>query len=285
MGALVNLNGALVPPDRAFISVFDRGFLYGDSIYEVVRTYRGKMFELEAHLERLEASADRIGLTLPMPADALGQQMAHTLAMAEMDGEAYVRIIVTRGSGEISLDPNAAVDPAFVIIAKPLTPYPAELLENGCKVAFAGVRRNPKQALDPAAKTGNYLNSVMAVGDARKVDAHEAILLGLDGGVTEGASSNVFLVKAGTLVTPALDVGILAGVTRRIVLELARGLKIPTQERRVEQAELENADEAFLASSIREVMPIACLGDKVLASPGPITTKLRNAFRARTEKA
>ncbi|MBS2030358.1 MAG: aminotransferase class IV [Deltaproteobacteria bacterium] len=285
MGALVNLNGALVPPDRAFISIFDRGFLYGDSIYEVCRTYRGKLFELQAHLDRLQASADRIGLELPMPIAGLGRQMAHTLEMAELPGEAYVRLIVTRGSGEISLDPNAAVDPAFVIIAKPLTPYPPELLEKGCKVAVVGVRRNPRQALDPAAKTGNYLNSVLAMGEAKKAGAHEAILLGIDGGVTEGASSNVFLVQRGTLVTPALEVGILAGVTRRIVLELARELKIPVQERRVEPAELENADEAFLASSIREVMPIARVDDKVLAAPGPLTTKLRNAFRALTEKA
>jgi len=285
MGALVNLNGAIVPPDRAFISVFDRGFLYGDSIYEVCRTYRGKLFELGAHLERLESSAERIGLTLPLPAAALGRQMQHTLEMAELPDEAYVRLIVTRGSGEIALDPGAAVDPAFVIIVKPLTPPARELVEKGCKVALVGVRRNPKQALDPAAKTGNYLNSVLAMGEARKANAQEAILLGLDGGVTEGASSNIFLAKGGVLITPSLEVGILAGVTRRIVLELARALKIPTQERRVDPAELENADEAFLASSIREVMPIAHVGDTQLPSPGPLTLKLQKAFRARTEHA
>ena len=284
MAALVNLNGAIVPPDRAFVSVFDRGFLYGDSVYEVARTYRGELFELPAHLERLQSSARRIGLQLPLPAAALGHQMQHTLEMAEVAGEAYVRLIVTRGAGEISLDPAAAVDPSYVIIVKPLSVPPAEHYEKGCKVQIVGVRRNPVAALDPAAKTGNYLNSVLAVAEARKASAQEAILLDLQGSVTEGASSSVFLVKAGTLVTPSLDVGILAGVTRKVVLELARELAIPVEERRVAPEELERADEAFLASSIREVMPISSVGAHALVPNGPVTAKLQAAFRARTER-
>lgn len=285
MGTLVNINGALVPPDRAFVSVFDRGFLYGDSVYEVCRTYGGQLFELQAHLERLEASAARIGLELPMSSAALGRQMAYTLEVAELPGEAYVRLIVTRGSGEISLDPAAAVNPTYIVIAKPLESPPAELYAKGAHIELVSVRRNPRIALDPAAKTGNYLNSILAVAEGKKRGAHESVMLDLEGSVTEGATSNVFLVKNGTLITPALEVGILAGVTRKLVLELARELEIPVEERRVQPEELERADEAFLASTIREILPIGSVGEHSVPVGGPVTAKLREAFKKRTEAA
>jgi branched-chain amino acid aminotransferase len=195
-----------------------------------------------------------------------------------------VRLIVTRGAGEISLDPAAAVDPTFVVLVKPLTPPAPELLRGGCKVQIVDVRRNPRAALDPAAKTGNYLNSVLAVAEARKAGAHEAILLALDGGVTEGASSSVFLVRGGKLVTPALEVGILPGITRRVVLELAAKLGLLCEERRVLPEELEHAEEAFLASTIRELLPISLVGEHPIPVPGGITAQLQGAFRARTER-
>jgi branched-chain amino acid aminotransferase len=283
MGTLVNINGAILPPDRAFISVFDRGFLYGDSIYEVCRTYRGALFELQAHLARLEASAARIGLQLPMPASELGAQMELTLSLAQLPDEAYVRLIVSRGAGEIALDPLAAVDPAYVIIAQPLKPPTAEAVALGVKVAIVAVQRNPREALDPAAKTGNYLNSVIAVAQARAEQAHEAILLDRQGNVTEGASSNIFLAQGQTLITPALEVGILPGITRRIVIDLARKAGLTVEERAVSRQELLSASEAFLASTIRELLPVRAVNETALPAPGPLTTRLRAMFRSYTE--
>lgn len=290
MGRIVNLDGALVAPEQAVISVFDRGFLYGDSVYEVVRTYGGVAFELDAHLQRLENSAELIGLALPWPRERIAGETRRTIE-ASGNAEAYARVIVTRGAGEIGLDPGLARDGRVIIIAKELVVPPPETYESGVRVALVGVRRNLREAIDPAAKTGNYLNNVLAMRQARECEAFEALMLDRDGRVTEATTANVFVVHGGELSTPPLAVGILEGVTRRVVLELARGLGILAREAELWPAQLLAADEVFITGTTRELVPVVAVCEGGIehrigaGRPGPITQRLLAEFRARATRA
>jgi branched-chain amino acid aminotransferase len=297
---VVNLNGTLTAPSDAKVSVFDRGFLYGDSVYEVVRTYRRSPFELGAHLARLAHSAERIGIALPWDEGRIRSELARTLDASYANpeppakpgaapwnaGERYVRLIVTRGAGEIGLDPALAVDPLVIVIARPIDGLPLSAYQQGVKCALVGVLRNLREAVDPSAKTGNYLNNVMALSEARKSGAYEAIMLDSEGFVTEGSSSNVFAVQGGAVVTPPLDAAILQGVTRGVVLSLARRLSIATAERPLEPEDLVRASELFITSTIREIVPVTTLGDAKVAGGevGPVTARLLAAFRELTRK-
>src|SRR5579863_9392234 len=183
MSTVVSIDGRLFPPGRATISIFDRGFLYGDSIYEVLRTYRSRLFEVDAHLARLRGSAQLIGLTLPLPEALLRARMVDAVR-ASRTSESYVRLIVTRGEGEIGLDPALAVDPHVIVIVRALQPPPEAVYREGVEVTVVDVRRNLRQAIDPAAKTGNYLNSVLALREARARGGYEALMLDMQGRVT-----------------------------------------------------------------------------------------------------
>ena len=295
MATLVNVDGALVEPSRATVSVFDRGFLYGDSVYEVVRTYGGRTFELDAHLARLAHSAERIGLALPWDARRTAAELARTLEAARggdvPDPEAapwnvdeqYARILVTRGAGELGLDPALAVDPKAIVIVQPLRGPPARAYAEGVKATVVGVERNSPRAVDPSAKTGAHLNHVLAVREARASGAYEALLLDEHGFVTEGSSSNVFAVRAGCLRTPPLAAGILEGVTRGIVLALARASSIPADEVPMRPDDLAAADEIFITSTVREIVPVTRLGERVVGGgrPGEVTRRLHAEFRRR----
>jgi branched-chain amino acid aminotransferase len=299
MPTIVNVDGALLPPAEAAISVFDRGFLYGDSVYEVMRTYGGVPFRSSAHLMRLAHSAERIGLSLPWDARRTAAEVARTLAAARGEdpvdpdaapwnvGERYVRVIMTRGAGEIGLDPALAVDPKAILIVRPVHGPPMSAYRDGVKASVVAVQHHAPQALDPTAKTGNYLSHVLAVREARAASAHEALMLDRDGFVTEGSTSNVFAVKAGDLLTPPLAIGILEGVTRDIVLELARAAGIPAREAKLRPRDLEEADELFLTSTIREIVPVTRLGDRRIASGrvGRLTERLHAAFREVADRA
>jgi branched-chain amino acid aminotransferase len=286
VGRIVNMDGRLVPPEQAFISVFDRGFLYGDSVYEVLRTYGGAPFELDLHLDRLENSAELIGLALPWARERFGAQVRRTLE-ASQNPEAYLRLIVTRGAGEIGLDPALARGAAVILIAKELVTPPPSVYETGVKVALVGVRRNLREAIDPAAKTGNYLNNVLAMGEAQRQGAFEALMLDREGRVTEASSANVFAVRDGALVTPPIAVGILEGVTRKLVLALASRVGIAAREEQLRPEDLLLADEVFLTSTLRELVPVVSLldrsGEHALGGgrPGPVSRRLLEAFRAR----
>jgi branched-chain amino acid aminotransferase len=290
MGRIVNMDGALVAPDQAFISVFDRGFLYGDSVYEVVRTYGGVPFELDAHLERLENSAALIGLALPWPRERFAAEV-HRTVQASGNAETYARIVVTRGAGEIGLDPNLAREGRVVIIAKELVVPPPEVYERGVKVALVGVRRNLREAIDPAAKTGNYLNNVLAMREAREQGAFEALMLDSRGRVTEATTANVFVVRGGELITPPLAVGILEGVTRKVVLALARADGIAVCEQELVPPRVLEADEVFITSTTRELVPVVTVSDALgehtigRGRPGPLTLRLLAAFRERAARA
>ena len=214
MPTVVNVDGALVAPEHARISIFDRGFLYGDSVYEVIRTYGGRPFEQGAHLARLRRSAERIGLSPRWDAERTAREIARTLeasrggdrpdpAAAPWNvGERYVRVVMTRGAGEIGLDPALAVDPVAIVLVQPLSGPPASAYRDGVVAAIVGVRRAEPDAVDPSAKTGAHLPHVLAVREAREAGAHEALLLDARGFVTEGSSSNVFAVSGGVVRTP-----------------------------------------------------------------------------------
>jgi branched-chain amino acid aminotransferase len=286
VGRIVNIDGTLVPPEQAFVSVFDRGFLYGDSVYEVIRTYRGVPFELEAHLARLERSAALIALTLPWTRERLKAEVGRTL-LAAQNAESYLRVVVTRGGGEIGVDPGLARGEKVILIAKELTTPPPEAYSRGVKLALVDVRRNLREAIDPAAKTGNYLNSVLAMKQAKERGAFEALLLDREGRVTEAATANVFIVKEGALVTPPLAVGILEGLTRRRVLELAREAGLRASESDLRPADLFAADEVFITSTTRELVPVVAILEGGSERPigdgtvGPVARRLLEDFRRR----
>jgi branched-chain amino acid aminotransferase len=285
MGTIVSIDGELMAPERATVSVFDQGFLHGDSVYEVLRTYRGAPFELEAHLARLQGSADRIGLSLPMPLDRIAAEVRRTID-ASGNAESRARIIATRGV-EQGPDLPQIPDGRLIVIARPLVTPPLEAYEHGVKLALVGVRRDPGEAVDPMAKTGNRLNNVLAMKRARQQGAFEALMLDRDGRVTEATTANVFLVKDGELRTPPLAVGILEGVTRRVVLAVAAQVGVPAREAQMTPADLFAADELFITSTTRELVPVVTVAEGEVehrigsGKPGPITLKLLAAFRAR----
>lgn len=278
-GTVVSIDGELVDPAEAVVSVFDRGFLYGDSIYEVIRTYRSVPFELESHLARLEGSGQRIGMALPVPLEVIGRE---TQAAQRATGHAdcYLRIVVSRGAGPIGLDPELAEDPRRIVIAMPVKLPAPEVYEKGAKVVLTSVRRNLRDAIDPRAKTGNYLNSVMALGEAKRKGAFEAIMLDHRDFVTEGASSNVFAVVGGVILTPPVDLGLLEGVTRSVVMKIAKRNGIPLLEVPLTEPALKAADEVFITSSIREVVPIVQVDETVIGTgtPGKTTGRIRELF-------
>jgi branched-chain amino acid aminotransferase len=292
---LVNLDGDLVPPSRARVSVLDRGFLYGDSVYEVIRTYGRRPFEIDQHLRRLAHSAERIGLTPRWDALRIEQELGRTLRAAEglprpppdpeaaawNVGEWSARVVMTRGAGEMGLDPSLAVDPLAVIILQPIGAPPARAYAEGVKAILATIPRPSPEAVDPTAKTGAHLPHVLAMREARTAGAHEALLRDAAGRVTEGCSSSLFAVRDGGLLTPPLTAGILEGVTRGVVLRLARSQGLPSREVVLTPADLETADEIFITSTAREILPVTRLGDRVIGDgrPGPVTARLHRAFR------
>jgi branched-chain amino acid aminotransferase len=281
MATVVSLNGILVPAEDAKVSIFDRAFLYGDSVYEVVRTYEGVPFLLEAHLERLESSARRIGMRLPVDLETFTQEVTE-VQQARGGADSYIRIVSTRGSGRLGLDPSLAENPVRMVIAMDLNPPPAVTYEAGAKVALVSVRSNLKDAIDPQAKTGNYLNSVMALAEAKKRGAHEAVMLDHRNYVTEGASSNIFAVLGDTLLTPPLEAGILEGLTRSSVMAACHEDGMRVLELPLTESALKCSDEVFITSSIREIVPIVQVDDQQIGSgrPGPIYARVRRLFDA-----
>ena len=275
MSIRVHIGGRVCPPEDARGSVFDRGFLYGDSVYETIGTIHGRLFAARDHLDRLDRSALRIGLRVP-PRAEIEAAIAETVAAAG-NPETRVRVILTRGVGKLDLDPASCDDSRLVVIAFPLGPPTPEMFQKGVSVAIVSITRNSPRAIDPAVKSGNYLNNVLALGEARRTSgAYEAILCAGDGSIAEGSTSNVFAVVRGEVWTPQPDVGILDGITRAKVLELARGAGIVIIERRIQPDELRAADEAFLTSATRGVLPITTIDGRPVGGgvPGPITKRL-----------
>jgi branched-chain amino acid aminotransferase len=279
MAIRVYLAGQVCLPEEAKISVFDRGFLYGDSVYETIGTAYGRLFATRDHLVRLERSAERIGLRCP-PRAEIEHAIAETVKAAG-NPESRVRVMLTRGSGKLDLDPASTDDTQLIVIVFPLGAPTPEMYAKGVAVAIVTITRNSPRAIDPAVKSGNYLNNVLALGEARRRNgAYEAILCADDGCIAEGASSNVFIVKNGQVWTPPPAVGILDGITRAKVLDLCRAHELPVVERRFSPDELRGADEAFITSATRAVLPVTSVDGKPVGAgvPGPVTRRLMGLY-------
>lgn len=273
------INGELCDKSEAKVSVFDHGFLYGDGVFEGIRVYGGKVFRIREHLERLYESARHILLEIPLNREQMTQAVLDAVkANAKHDG--YIRLVVTRGAGSLGLDPQKCSHPQVIIIVDDITLYPAEFYENGLHVITASVIRNHPNALNPRIKSLNYLNNILARIEADRAGCQEAIMLNHNGEVAECTADNIFLVKHGTLRTPHLAAGILEGVTRNIVLTLAREAKIPVQEMALTRHDVLSADECFLTGTAAEVAPIVeCDGRPIgNGKPGPITRQMRERF-------
>ena len=284
---IININGEMLPPDKASISVLDHGFLFGDSVYEVVRTVTSangetRLFTAEEHLTRLQNSARMIALPLPLDNEQFREQFLRTHQARQAAGEtgdSYLRLIVTRGTGELDLHPSSCDTQTWLIICKALPDWGTDSWGKGIKVAIVGVQRNSRDALDPAIKSGNYLNNVLALIEARNRGAAEGIMCNAQGFVTEGTTSNIFCVRGGSLSTPALETGILSGITRHVVMQLAQHKGLEVIEGKLRPDDFINADEAFITSTTRGVMPVQRIDEHVIAdTPGPLTTRLMTAY-------
>lgn len=274
------LEGRVVDADDARVPVVDRGFLYGDSVYEVVRTYGGVPFALAEHLERLARSAAQLDIGLPGGVPGIAAAVQATLAAAAND-ESYVRIIVTRGTGPIHLDPATAEAPRLYVIVTPLALLPPAVYVEGAAIRLVPTGHGGGSALAVGAKSGNYLTNVLALGAARRQGALEAVLLDDHGDVMEGASSNLFAVVGREVRTPPLTAGILAGITRGHLLALAAAAGYGALEVEIGAAALPRADEIFITSTLREVVPVTRVDDWTVGSgrPGPVTLDLLERYR------
>ncbi len=284
MGFFASIDGVISPAAEARVSVLDNGFTFGDAVYETLRTYGGRPFALERHLRRLRASAGRIGVTIPEPDAQLAERL-HALLERAQNPESYIRLIVSRGTGDISYHFERISGPTIAMVVKPYEPLPESAYAEGVVVSLVSVRRNHPEALDPAIKSCNLLNNLLATREAQSKGALEAILLNLAGELAEGAGSNLFLVCDAEVLTPPLSAGILAGITREILFEIARDVGVPMREATLRAEDLFQADEAFLTSSLKEVAPIRRVdGQSLKQCPGPVTRRLLEAFRAATRR-
>lgn len=273
------INGEIVAETEARVSVLDHGFLYGDSAYEAVRTFGGRPFLLDAHLRRLGRSAAGIGITLP---NSVGVAVDDVLAASS--GERLLRIIVTRGVGPLGYDIIADQPPTLIVLSRPMPTYPTAYYLDGLALAFVGVQRNHRNALDPSLKTSNLLNLRLAHMEARRAGADDAVILNARGEVTEASGSNIFAIRKATLFTPPHDAGILAGCTREFVLrEIAPAIGMSVREEPMPPEALSDADEIFITSTTRSIHPVTRLDHKPVGDgrPGPLTRRLMRQFEAR----
>ncbi len=287
MTSLVLIDGRPMAPEQATVSVFDRGFLYGDSVFEVLRTYGGRPFALARHLTRLAQSAERVFIDLPVSVDQLGREVASAIVGAG-NAESYVRLMITRGVGEsMGLDPGLSRHPLRVVIVTPLKAPPAETYLNGVAVVSYRTERVTDQSAAAGAKVGNYLTAVLAQRVARAADAAEALIVDARERVIEGATSNVFALVDGALWTPPESDGILAGITRETVLQVAGELGLSVRLESLTLPALKQASEVFVSSSIRELVPVVSVDGERVGSgqPGPVHARLLAAFREKCRKS
>ena len=280
MSRQVYINGKLVPQEQATISVFDHGLLYGDGVFEGLRSYGGKVFRLEEHVKRLYESALALCLEIPIAPEAMSQAIVDTLAANEIQ-DGYVRAIVTRGVGNLGLGPDGCDNPQIILIADTIALYPAEYYEKGLELITSSVIRNHPSALSPRIKSLNYLNNILAKIEGMNAGCVEALMLNHKGEVAECTGDNIFLVKAGELYTPPLDAGLLAGITRDAVIELARKSEISVHEIALTKHDVYIADECFLTGTAAEVVPVVKVDDRTIGTgkPGPISLDLKEKFQ------
>jgi branched-chain amino acid aminotransferase len=284
MGAMVNVNGRIFDQEHAVISVFDHGFLYGEGIYETLRTYNGEPFLFDRHLRRLRKSASMLTLAVPVDDPQIAVRVRETVIAAglgEAGNEAYIRILITRGVGELTYDPAACAEPTFVVIVKRQLNPPPEAYEHGVRVALVSTVRNHPASVNPIIKSNNLLNNALAMQEAFRRGAFEGVMRNYRGELAECTTANLFVVRGGAALTPPLDAGLLAGITREFLFEVGSELGIPVREQVLRDDDLFGADEAFLSSTTREIVPIVRVDDSTIANgrPGPVTRALLAGFR------
>ncbi len=275
----ININGELLSPDQAKISVFDRGFLYGDSVYEVTTTKDDCILYLEDHLKRLWNSASLISMEILISKEELIQEILKTIKEVPSKRK-YIRIIITRGEGEINLAPSN-ISNNLIIICKELKENPSWWYEDGVNFIISDVIRNDKDSLDPNAKSGNYLNSVMAYLEAKKKNVYDSVMVNKLGQITEGTTNNIWMIKNGKIITPPTSVGILKGITREKILDLCRENNLNFNEEIFTPKELLDCDECFITSSTKGIVPVVHLNEKSIGDgkPGKITKSLIQLYR------
>jgi branched-chain amino acid aminotransferase len=280
----VYIDGEFYEKEDAKISVFDHGLLYGDGVFEGIRFYNGRVFRLEEHIDRLYDSARAICLTIPIDKAAMTKAVCDTIKRNELrDG--YVRLVITRGDGDLGLNPALCPRATIIIIAAKITLYPADKYENGLMVATCATRRIPHGALSPMVKSLNYLNNVLAKIEAQNAGAGEGLMLNEQGYVAECTGDNVFIVKNGRIFTPPIASGALAGVTRAVVFELAAETGIPISEPDMTRYDILTADECFLTGTAAEIIPVVVLDRRDIGDgrPGPVTKRLMTRFHELTQ--
>jgi branched-chain amino acid aminotransferase len=280
MSVQVYINGELFNKEDAKVSVYDHGLLYGDGVFEGLRSYSGKVFRLNEHLERLYDSAKAICLEIPISMEQMAADVNSTLAANKID-DGYVRLLVTRGAGTLGLDPNKTSDPQVIIIADHITLYPPEFYENGLEIVTASTIRNHPAALNPRIKSLNYLNNILAKLEGLQAGCVEALMLNHKGEVAECTGDNIFVVRDGVLCTPPIDAGILSGVTRAVVMQLAVNDGVQVREIAMTRHDVYVADECFLTGSAAEVIPVVKVDQRAIGdgAPGPLTKRLIKSFR------
>ena len=280
MSPPIYINGKYFSKEDAKISVYDHGLLYGDGVFEGMRTYSNKVFRLDEHIDRLYESARAILLTIPMSKQEMIDAVKKTVELSGLS-DSYIRLVVTRGSGSLGLDPNRTSDPQVIIIVDLIALYDRKYYDEGLKIITASTIRNHPAALSPRIKSLNYLNNIMAKLEGLQAGCMEAIMLNHKGEVAECTGDNIFIVKKGQLLTPSADSGILEGITRNAILELANSFKIPARETTLTRHDLLVADECFLTGSAAEVIPVVSIDSRPIGDGkvGPTTKQLMIEFK------
>ncbi len=283
MKGAVYVNGTIAPADRAVIPVYDHGFLYGEGVYETLRTYNGVPFLWDQHCRRLRASAGYLALDVPMTDDELLRRVEETIAAAGEMREAYIRILLTRGVGDLSYDLKATPIPSLTIIVKPFDEPPARVFSEGIEIALVSILRNHPGSVNPIIKSNNLLNNALAMQEAHRRGGEEALMCNYRGELSECSQSNFFLVRDGVALTPKSEAGLLEGITREFIFEVGDDAGVPVQKATLYPADLETAQEAFITGSTRELSPVVRIDGRPVGDgkPGPITRRLLDAFRRR----
>ena len=276
----IYMNGKLVPEKQARVSVFDHGLLYGDGVFEGIRSYNGRVFMLDEHVARLYRSARAIALEIPMTPEGIKRAVLRT-CHANKCNNGYVRLVVTRGVGTLGLNPYLCKKPQIIIIAADIQLYPRELYKKGLDIVTVGTMRNQPEALNPSIKSLNYLNNVLAKIEAINAGVMEAIMLNPQGFVSEATGDNLFIIRNGELLTPPTEAGILEGITRNVVMDLARDMGITVREKMMSRYDIYTSDEMFLTGTAAEVIPVVRVDRRVIGdgNPGPQTMALLKSFK------
>ena len=281
----VYIDGKFYPKAEAKISVFDHGFLYGDGIFEGIRLYKGCVFRLDEHLERLEMSAKALCLNMPWTRKEISDIVCESCRRNKLT-DGYIRLVVSRGFGDLGLSPKNCPTPSIICIADSIKLYPEELYTTGMKIITAPTRRVSPAALPPMIKSLNYLNNILAKMEAQQHGFHECLMLNEQGYVSECTGDNVFLIHKGKLITPASYAGALVGITRQVAIEVAQTLNIPVVETNITRYDVWNADECFLTGTAAEVIPVIEVDARTIGTgkPGPLTAKILTEFRKKASK-